>query len=110
MYLLTATCNMPSNCQLHHQLQPAELQLSSYTDFLCINNLYNNSLLSKVIISLETSSCLTDICRQHGPLHGGARFRRKLQPGYQLACRIQCHPIIGTVDKGGTDFVQKVDC
>ena len=45
------------------------------------------SLLSKVTISLVANSCLTEICRQHGPL-GVQDFGIKLQPGYQLACSI----------------------
>ena len=68
-----------------------ELQLSSVSSilhwFLCRNILYNKSLLSKIPISLVANSCMTEICRQHRPLEV-QDFGVKLQPGYQLACRI----------------------
>ena len=70
-----------------------------YTDF----SVEIFCLLSKVTISIVASSCVTEICCQHGPLEV-QDFGAKLQPGYQLQCLlyIQCHPIIGTVYKGGT--------
>ena len=66
--------------------------------FLCRNILYNKSLLSKVTISLVASSCLTEVCRQHGPLEV-QDFGVRISTGLPY---IQCHPIIGTVYKVGT--------